>query len=173
MRFDSECDCAPPVILLRPLLAHECRVSFFGGLQHSSVGVCPALSRDFGVLAEEDEHTSSTPLFFLFDKENVKIQFCVPTTSYPLVSTKFLHKYVPGTYFLSLHYYGGFVLCHICYAGNTFPIVLFSAYSDLVLATRDILCDISKVKMKKQLFFFFPFNAVKVNGTVIPCTYCH
>ena len=127
MRFDSECDCAPPVILLRPLLAHGCRVSIFGGLQHSSVGVCPALSRDFGVLAEEDEHTSSTPLFFLFDKENVKIQFCVPTTSYPLVSTKFLHKYVPGTYFLSLHYYGGFVLCHICYAGNTFPIVLFSA----------------------------------------------
>ena len=101
MRFDSECDCAPPMILLRPLLAHGCRVSFFGGLQHSSVSVCPALSRDFGVLAEEDEHTSSTPLFFLFDKENVKIQFCVPTTSYPLVSTKFLHKYVPGTYFLS------------------------------------------------------------------------
>ena len=127
IRSDSKCDSTLSTVLLWLFLCPWTWAILSSWIPTSLVHDCSAASWDFGVLAGEDEHTISTPPFFLFDKENVKIQFCVPTTSYPLVSTKFLHKYVPGTYFLSLHYYGGFVLCHIRYAGNTFPIVLFSA----------------------------------------------
>ena len=35
-----------------------CRVSFFGGIQHSLVIGCFANSCDFGVIARKDEHTS-------------------------------------------------------------------------------------------------------------------
>ena len=35
-----------------------CGVSFFGGIQHSPVDGCSAVSCNFGVLAGEDEHTS-------------------------------------------------------------------------------------------------------------------
>ena len=38
--------------------ALECGVSFFGGIHHSSVSVCSAMSRNFGVLTGEDERTS-------------------------------------------------------------------------------------------------------------------
>ena len=36
-----------------------CGVSFFGGIQHSPVDGCSAASCSFGILAGEDEHTSS------------------------------------------------------------------------------------------------------------------
>ena len=36
----------------------ECGVSFFGGIQHSSVNGCSAENCNFGVLAGENEHTS-------------------------------------------------------------------------------------------------------------------
>ena len=35
-----------------------CGVYFFGGIQHSPVNACSAVSCNFGLLAEEDEHTS-------------------------------------------------------------------------------------------------------------------
>ena len=34
-------------------------VSFFGGIQHSPANGCSAVSFNFGVIAEDDEHTSS------------------------------------------------------------------------------------------------------------------
>ena len=37
-------------------------VSFFGGIQHSPVDGCSAVSCSFGVLTGEDEHTSFSPL---------------------------------------------------------------------------------------------------------------
>ena len=59
MGFDSKCDLAPPTILLGLLLSLGCGVYFFGGMQHSPVDGCSAVSCNFGVLAgEEDEHTS-------------------------------------------------------------------------------------------------------------------
>ena len=36
-----------------------CGVSFFGGIRHSPVDGCSAASCSFGILAREDEHTSS------------------------------------------------------------------------------------------------------------------
>ena len=56
--FDSKCGFAPPTILLGLLLAPGHRVSFFGGIQHSLVNGCSAVSCNFGVLTEENEHTS-------------------------------------------------------------------------------------------------------------------
>ena len=38
-----------------------CRVSFFGGIQHSPVNSCSTVSCSFAVLTEEDEHSPSTP----------------------------------------------------------------------------------------------------------------
>ena len=35
-----------------------CGVYFFGGIQHSPVNACSAVSCNFGLLAGEDEHTS-------------------------------------------------------------------------------------------------------------------
>ena len=40
MGCDSKCDFAPPTILLWLLLCPWCGVSFFDGIQHSSVDVC-------------------------------------------------------------------------------------------------------------------------------------
>ena len=53
--FDSKCGFAPPTILLGLLLAPGHRVSFFGGIQHSLVYGCSAVSCNFGVLVGEDE----------------------------------------------------------------------------------------------------------------------
>ena len=55
--FDSKCNFAPPTILFGFLLGLGRGVSFFGGIQHSSVYDCSAASCNFGVLTE-DEHTS-------------------------------------------------------------------------------------------------------------------
>ena len=38
--------------------AHGCGVSFYGGIQHSAVDGCSAVSYNFGVLAGEDEFMS-------------------------------------------------------------------------------------------------------------------
>ena len=40
------------------LLGLGCGISFSGGIQHSPVDGCSALSCNFGVLPGEDEHTS-------------------------------------------------------------------------------------------------------------------
>ena len=58
MGFDSRQDFAPPTILLGLLIALGHGVSFFHGIQLSPVNHCSAASCNFGVLAEEDEHTS-------------------------------------------------------------------------------------------------------------------
>ena len=58
MGFDYKCYFSPPTILLGLLLAPGHRVSFFGGIQHSLVNGCSAVSCNFGVLTGEDEHTS-------------------------------------------------------------------------------------------------------------------
>ena len=59
MGFDSKYDFAPPTVLLGLLL---CRwtwgISFFGGIQHSPVNGCSAVTCNFGVLVGEDEHMS-------------------------------------------------------------------------------------------------------------------
>ena len=59
MGFDSKYDFAPPTILLVLLLCHWTWGIFFGEIQHSPVDGCSAASCNFGVLAGEDEHTSS------------------------------------------------------------------------------------------------------------------
>ena len=56
MGSNSKCDFAPPTILLGPLLCLEPGVNFFGGIQHSSVDGCSAVSHNFAVLSGEDEH---------------------------------------------------------------------------------------------------------------------
>ena len=58
MGFDSKCDFAPPTILLGILLCPWMWGIFFGGIQHSPVDGCSAVSCNFGVLSGEDEHTS-------------------------------------------------------------------------------------------------------------------
>ena len=58
MGFDSKYEFAPPTIFLGLLLALGCGASLFGGMQHSPVYGCSAVSCNFGVLAGEDEHTS-------------------------------------------------------------------------------------------------------------------
>ena len=69
MGFDSKCDFAPPTILLGLLLC--CWTwgifffFFFGGIQHSPVDGCSALSCNFGVLAGEDECVSFYSIILL------------------------------------------------------------------------------------------------------------
>ena len=58
MGFDSKRNFSPCTILLGLLLAPGCRVSFFGGIQHSLVDGCSAVICNFGVLTGENEHTS-------------------------------------------------------------------------------------------------------------------
>ena len=48
-----------------------CGVSFFGGIQHSPVDSCSAVSCNFGVLAGEDEHTSFYSAIFLHHTHKV------------------------------------------------------------------------------------------------------
>ena len=69
MGFDSKCGFVPPTILLGLLLAPGCRVSFFGGIQHSLVDGCSAMRCNLGVLTGEDECMS----FFatLYDGHNL------------------------------------------------------------------------------------------------------
>ena len=56
--FDSKCDSALPIILLGLLLYPWKWGIFFGGIQHSPIDGCSAVSCNFGVLTGEDEHTS-------------------------------------------------------------------------------------------------------------------
>ena len=58
MEFDSKYDFAPPTTLLGLLLyPWMWDIFFFGGIQHSPVNDCSALTCNFVVIAE-DEHTS-------------------------------------------------------------------------------------------------------------------
>ena len=57
MQFDSKCDFTPPPSFCDFSFALGHGVSFFGGIQHSPVHGCSAVSCYFGVLAE-DKHTS-------------------------------------------------------------------------------------------------------------------
>ena len=57
MGFDSKHDLSPPTILLL-LCPWMWDIFFFGGIQHSPVDGCSAVSCNFGVLAGEDEHMS-------------------------------------------------------------------------------------------------------------------
>ena len=59
MGFDSKCDFIPPTVCLEPLLLPESfalglGASFFGGLQHSPIDGCLAVSCNFGDLAGEE-----------------------------------------------------------------------------------------------------------------------
>ena len=62
MGFDSKCDFSPSTILLGLLLCPWTWgiffFFFFGGIQHSPVNDCSAVSCNFGVLTEEDEWIS-------------------------------------------------------------------------------------------------------------------
>ena len=58
MGFDSKCSFAPLTSCWSFSFALACRVSFFGGIQHSPADSCSAASCNFGVLAGEDERTS-------------------------------------------------------------------------------------------------------------------
>ena len=59
MGFVSKCSVAPPAVLLGLLLCPWMwDIFFFGGIQHSPVDGCSAVSCNFGVLAGEDEHMS-------------------------------------------------------------------------------------------------------------------
>ena len=57
MDFDSKCDFMPPPSFWDFSFALGHGVSFFGGIQHSPVNGCSAVSCNFGILAE-DKHTS-------------------------------------------------------------------------------------------------------------------
>ena len=57
MRFDSRHDLPPPTILLKLSFALGSGVSFCGGIQHSPVDGCSAVSSNFLVLVGEDEST--------------------------------------------------------------------------------------------------------------------
>ena len=57
MGFHSKCDFAPPTNLLWLLLCPWMGV-YFGGIQHSPVYACSAVSCNFGVLAGQDEYMS-------------------------------------------------------------------------------------------------------------------
>ena len=59
--FDSKHDFAPPTIFLGLSFALGHEVSFFGGIQHSPVDSCVAVSCNFEVLTGEDEAHPSTP----------------------------------------------------------------------------------------------------------------
>ena len=61
MGFDSKCNFTPPPILLGLLLCPWMLGIFYGGIQHSPVGGCSAVSCSFGVLSGEDECTSFYP----------------------------------------------------------------------------------------------------------------
>ena len=59
MGFDSKCDFIPPTVFLEPLLLPESfalglGASFFGGIQHSPIDGCLAVSCNFGDLAGEE-----------------------------------------------------------------------------------------------------------------------
>ena len=55
MGFDFKCDFPPPTVFLRFFFALGRGLSFFGGIQHSLVDGCSAVSCNFGVLVGEDE----------------------------------------------------------------------------------------------------------------------
>ena len=77
MGFDSKCDFAPPTILLGLLLCPWMWVLFvclfFGGIQHSPVNDCSAVSCNFGVLTGEDEHTSFYSVILIPTEAVIKI----------------------------------------------------------------------------------------------------
>ena len=56
--FDSNCDFAPPTIILGLLFCPWTWDIFFSGIQHPPVDGCSAASCYSGVLTGEDEHTS-------------------------------------------------------------------------------------------------------------------
>ena len=58
MGFDSKHDFTTPTILLGFSFAVECGVSFLGGIQHSPINGCSAVSCNFGVPTGEDKHMS-------------------------------------------------------------------------------------------------------------------
>ena len=55
MGFDSKHDFATPIVFRGFSFALGCGVSFFGGIQHSPVDSCSAMSCNFGALTGEDE----------------------------------------------------------------------------------------------------------------------
>ena len=63
--FDSKCDFTPPAILLGLRLCPWTWGVFFGGIQHSAVSGCSAVSWNFGVLSGEDESTSFYSTIFV------------------------------------------------------------------------------------------------------------
>ena len=65
MGFDSKCDFSHPTVLLGFSFALGHGVSFFGGIQHSPVDGCLAVSCSFGVLIEEDEGMSYSTILEL------------------------------------------------------------------------------------------------------------
>ena len=58
VRFDYKHDFSSPTILLGCLLCPWTSNIFFGGIQHSPVNDCSAVSWNFGVLSGENEHIS-------------------------------------------------------------------------------------------------------------------
>ena len=72
MELDSKRDFAPPTILLRLLLCPWMWGIFFGGIQHSPVDGCSAVSCKVEVLAGEDERMSFfSAVFSLQETANV------------------------------------------------------------------------------------------------------
>ena len=68
MGFDSKHDFTTPTILLGFSFAVECGVSFLGGIQHSPINGCSAVSCNFGVPTGEDKHMS----FYSVNSHNSK-----------------------------------------------------------------------------------------------------
>ena len=61
MGSDSKCNLTPPTIWLGFSFVIASGISFFGGIKHSPVNSCSALSCDFGVFSGEDECMSFYP----------------------------------------------------------------------------------------------------------------
>ena len=77
MGFDSKFDFAPPAVLLGLLLCPWMWGIFFGGIQHSPVHGCSAVSCNFGVLTGEDEHMSFYSAILLVQHKSHKSE-CKP-----------------------------------------------------------------------------------------------
>ena len=75
MGFDSKCGFAHPTILLGLLLCPWMCDIFFGGIQHSPINSCSAVSWNFGVLTGEDEHTSFYSVILLVQHKSHKSEW--------------------------------------------------------------------------------------------------
>ena len=70
MGFDSKCDFIPPTILLGLLLCpwKWGIFFFFGGIQHSPVDGCSAVSCNLGVLTEDDRMSFYSAILWIQDQ---------------------------------------------------------------------------------------------------------